>query len=61
MSRMSNSKKFNDMCNHYESIISELESELNEVAFQYDVLCREYDELNLKYLNIVSQIETGKE
>ncbi len=58
MSRISNSKQYNDMCNYYESKISELESELNGVSFQYDVLCREYDELNLKYLDLVSIVNS---
>lgn len=69
MSRISNSKKYNDMCNSYEARIMELESErdylqqmLDEthdtLSMEYSRLCKEYDDLSLKYKNVLSQIET---
>lgn len=73
MSRLGNSKKYNDMCNHYESIISELQSELCMLQQAYNEVVENYMDLvavvhSMDVLSRleqqedeVSQIETGKE
>lgn len=50
---MGNSKKYNDMCNYYESIISQLEYELS-------MLQQAYNDMVVEHMELVEKINGGE-